>query len=222
MKKTKVTQPSIFLHSVILAKTMGGNFQPEMVAGHSVGEFAALVTAGAMTFEDGLKLVANRALAMQDACDAVPSTMAAIIGLDDTIIEEVCVSITDEVVVAGLFSDITLLALQAKPFDSYIYVAALGYLIILSLRAIFFIVKKVEGFGMGVAKLLALSGALVGVENVLMVILLACISTLIIVFITYLSKSKNVHQIPFGPGISFATVVIIYTDVLGLDVSGLF
>lgn len=104
MKKTKVTQPSIFLHSVILAKTMGKDFQPEMVAGHSVGEFAALVTAGAMTFEDGLKLVSKRALAMQAACDAVPSTMAAIIGLDDDIIEKVCQSIDDEIVVAANYN----------------------------------------------------------------------------------------------------------------------
>lgn len=104
MKKTKVTQPSIFLHSVILAKTMGTDFQPEMVAGHSVGEFAALVTAGAMTFEDGLKLVSKRALAMQAACDAVPSTMAAIIGLDDDIIEKVCQSIDDEIVVAANYN----------------------------------------------------------------------------------------------------------------------
>jgi [acyl-carrier-protein] S-malonyltransferase len=104
MKKTKVTQPTIFLHSVILAKTMGEEFQPAMVAGHSVGEYAALVTAGAMTFEDGLKLVSQRALAMQAACDAVPSTMAAIIGLDDDIVEKVCESITDEVVVAANYN----------------------------------------------------------------------------------------------------------------------
>lgn len=104
MKKTKVTQPAIFLHSVILAKTMGEEFQPAMVAGHSVGEFAALVTAGAMTFEDGLKLVSQRALAMQAACDAVPSAMAAIIGLDDDIVEKVCESITDEVVVAANYN----------------------------------------------------------------------------------------------------------------------
>lgn len=104
MKKTKVAQPAIFLHSVILAKTLGGYFLPEMVAGHSVGEFAALVTAGAMTFEDGLKLVAKRAIAMQKACDVAPSSMAAIIGLDDNIVEEVCDSITDELVVAANYN----------------------------------------------------------------------------------------------------------------------
>jgi [acyl-carrier-protein] S-malonyltransferase len=104
MKQTKVTQPAIFLHSVILAKTMGEEFKPAMVAGHSVGEFAALVTAGAMTFEDGLKLVSQRALAMQAACDAVPSVMAAIIGLEDDVVEKVCESITDEVVVAANYN----------------------------------------------------------------------------------------------------------------------
>lgn len=104
MKKTKVTQPSIFLHSVILAKTMGEEFQPAMVAGHSVGEYAALVTAGAMTFEDGLRLVSKRAMAMQKACDAVPSTMAAIIGLEDKVIEKVCEDINDELVVAANYN----------------------------------------------------------------------------------------------------------------------
>ena len=104
MKQTKVTQPSIFLHSVILTKTMGEDFKPEMVAGHSVGEYAALVTAGAITFEDGLKLVSKRAMAMQKACDNVPSTMAAIIGLNDEVIEEVCESIKDEVVVAANYN----------------------------------------------------------------------------------------------------------------------
>jgi len=101
MKQTKVTQPAIFLHSVILAKALGDDFKPDMVAGHSVGEFAALVTAGAMSFEDGLKLVAKRAMAMQNACDTVPSSMAAIIGLDDAIVEEVCGSIDDIVVAAN-------------------------------------------------------------------------------------------------------------------------
>ncbi len=104
MKKTKVTQPSVFLHSVISAKTLGDSFQPDMVAGHSVGEFAALVAAGAMTFKDGLKLVSQRALAMQKACDATPSTMAAIIGLDDNLVEEVCDNITDELVVAANYN----------------------------------------------------------------------------------------------------------------------
>ena len=104
MKKTKVTQPSIFLHSVILAKILGDDFQPDMVAGHSVGEFAALVTAGALTFDDGLKLVSQRALAMQKACDITPSTMAAIIGLDDHVVEKVCESISDEVVVPANYN----------------------------------------------------------------------------------------------------------------------
>jgi len=100
MKQTKVTQPSIFLFSVILAKTLGDDFQPGMVAGHSVGEFAALVTAGALTFKDGLTLVYKRALAMQIACDAQPSSMAAIIGLDDKTVEDVCANI-DGVVAAN-------------------------------------------------------------------------------------------------------------------------
>jgi len=104
LKKTQVTQPAIFLHSVILAKALGENFKPDMVAGHSVGEFAALVTAGAVSFEDGLKLVSKRALAMQKACDAAPSSMAAIIGLDDNIVEDVCNSITDELVVAANYN----------------------------------------------------------------------------------------------------------------------
>ena len=103
LKQTKVTQPAIFLHSVLLAKTMGEDFKPEMVAGHSLGEFSALVAAGAMTFEDGLKLVSQRAMAMQKACEAEPSTMAAIIGLEDAVVEEVCKSI-DEVVVAANYN----------------------------------------------------------------------------------------------------------------------
>lgn len=101
LKQTKVTQPAIFLHSVLLTKTMGDSFKPEMVAGHSLGEFSALVAAGAMSFEDGLKLVSQRALAMQKACEAEPSTMAAIVGLDDSIVEEVCNSIDDIVVAAN-------------------------------------------------------------------------------------------------------------------------
>ncbi|TAJ13398.1 [acyl-carrier-protein] S-malonyltransferase [Marinilabiliaceae bacterium JC017] len=101
LKQTKVTQPAIFLHSVILAKTLGEDFKPEMVAGHSLGEFSALVTAGAMNFEDGLKLVSQRALAMQKACEIEPSTMAAIVGLEDSIVEEVCNSIEDVVVAAN-------------------------------------------------------------------------------------------------------------------------
>jgi [acyl-carrier-protein] S-malonyltransferase len=103
LKQTKVTQPAIFLHSVLLAKSMGEDFKPEMVAGHSLGEFSALVAAGAMSFEDGLKLVSQRALAMQKACEAEPSTMAAIIGLEDSVVEEVCNSI-DEVVVAANYN----------------------------------------------------------------------------------------------------------------------
>ncbi len=101
LKQTKVTQPAIFLHSVLLAKTLGEDFKPEMVAGHSLGEFSALVAAGAMSFEDGLKLVSQRALAMQKACEAEPSTMAAIVGMEDAIVEEVCGSIEDVVVAAN-------------------------------------------------------------------------------------------------------------------------
>jgi [acyl-carrier-protein] S-malonyltransferase len=103
LKQTKVTQPAIFLHSVILAKTLGEAFQPEMTAGHSLGEFSALVAAGAMNFEDGLRLVSQRAQAMQKACEIEPSTMAAIVGLEDAIVEEVCESI-DEVVVAANYN----------------------------------------------------------------------------------------------------------------------
>lgn len=103
LKQTKVTQPAIFLHSVILTKVMGDKFQPQMVAGHSLGEFSALVAAGAMSFEDGLKLVSQRAMAMQKACEKEPSTMAAIVGLDDNIVEEVCASI-DEVIVAANYN----------------------------------------------------------------------------------------------------------------------
>ncbi len=101
LKQTKVTQPAVFLHSVILAKTMGENFKPDMVAGHSLGEFSALVAAGAMNFEDGLRLVAARANAMQKACEIEPSTMAAIIGLDDDVVEKICAEITDVVVPAN-------------------------------------------------------------------------------------------------------------------------
>ena len=90
LRQTKVTQPAIFLHSVILAKVMGGKFAPVMVAGHSLGEFSALVSAGAMSFADGLKLVSHRAQAMQRACEAAASTMAAIVGLDDATVEGVC------------------------------------------------------------------------------------------------------------------------------------
>jgi [acyl-carrier-protein] S-malonyltransferase len=100
LKQTKVTQPAIFLHSVLLAKTRK-DFSPDMVAGHSLGEFSALVASGALTFEDGLTLVSKRAQAMQKACEAEPSTMAAIVGLDDEMVEEVCNSIDDVVVPAN-------------------------------------------------------------------------------------------------------------------------
>ena len=93
LKQTKVTQPAVFLHSVILALTMGDEFKPDMVAGHSLGEFSALVAAGALPFEQGLKLVEARALAMQKACEAAPSTMAAIIGMEDEKVEEICATI---------------------------------------------------------------------------------------------------------------------------------
>ena len=103
LKETKVTQPAVFLHSVILAKTLGENFRPEMVAGHSLGEFSALVANGALSFEDGLRLVSQRALAMQKACEITPSTMAAVLGLEDKIVEEVCASI-DGIVVAANYN----------------------------------------------------------------------------------------------------------------------
>lgn len=103
LKETKVTQPAIFLHSVILAKVLGESFQPEMVAGHSLGEISALVANGVLTFEDGLTLVSKRALAMQKACEIAPSTMAAVIGLEDTLVEEVCAEI-DGVVVAANYN----------------------------------------------------------------------------------------------------------------------
>lgn len=93
LKQTKVTQPAIFLHSVILAKSLGDDFKPDMVAGHSLGEFSALVAAGALSFEEGLKLVSKRAQAMQKACEAAPSTMAAVLALPDEKVEEICASI---------------------------------------------------------------------------------------------------------------------------------
>lgn len=93
LRQTKVTQPAIFLHSVILAKVMGEAFQPSMTAGHSLGEFSALVAAGAMSFADGVRLVSQRAQAMQRACEMAPSTMAAIVGLDDATVEQVCAEI---------------------------------------------------------------------------------------------------------------------------------
>jgi len=100
LKQTRVTQPAIFLHSVLLAKTLK-DFSPDMVAGHSLGEFSALVANGALTFEDGLKLVYQRAMAMQKACEAEPSTMAAIVGLDDKLVEEICAMVEDVVVPAN-------------------------------------------------------------------------------------------------------------------------
>ncbi|MBQ7553050.1 MAG: ACP S-malonyltransferase [Bacteroidaceae bacterium] len=106
LKQTKVTQPAVFLHSVISALCMGDDFKPEMTAGHSLGEFSALVAAGALNFEDGLKLVYARAMAMQKACEAQPSTMAAIINLPDEKVEEICQQVTDEgeVVVAANYN----------------------------------------------------------------------------------------------------------------------
>jgi len=103
LKQTKVTQPAVFLHSVILAKTTA-DFNPDMVAGHSLGEFSALVAANALSFEDGLSLVYKRALAMQKACELNPSTMAAILNLSDEKVEEICASITEEVVVAANYN----------------------------------------------------------------------------------------------------------------------
>ena len=106
LRQTKVTQPAVFLHSVISALCMGEKFQPEMTAGHSLGEFSALVAAGALSFEDGLKLVYARAMAMQKACEMAPSTMAAIIALADEKVEEICDAITKEgnVVVAANYN----------------------------------------------------------------------------------------------------------------------
>ncbi|GAT62510.1 ACP S-malonyltransferase [Paludibacter jiangxiensis] len=101
LRQTKVTQPAIFLHSVILAKTLGAEFAPEMTAGHSLGEFSALVAAGALSFEDGLKLVSARAQAMQKACEKQPSTMAAVLGLEDAKVEEICASVEGVVVPAN-------------------------------------------------------------------------------------------------------------------------
>ena len=101
LKQTRVTQPAIFLHSVILATSLGENFQPEMVAGHSLGEFSALVSNNSLSFKDGLILVSKRAQAMQKACEAEPSTMAAIIGLEDSVIEKVCNEISEIVVPAN-------------------------------------------------------------------------------------------------------------------------
>ncbi len=103
LKQTKVTQPAIFLHSVILAAVMGDSFRPDMVAGHSLGEFSALVANKTLSFADGLQLVSKRAMAMQKACEARPSTMAAILGVEDNIVEEVCSSV-DEIVVPANYN----------------------------------------------------------------------------------------------------------------------
>ena len=103
LKQTQVTQPAIFLHSVILSELMGERFQPAAVAGHSLGEFSALVAANALSFEDGLKLVHQRALAMQAACDEIPGTMAAVLGLEDQVIEDICAK-TEGVVVAANYN----------------------------------------------------------------------------------------------------------------------
>lgn len=104
LKQTKVTQPAVFLHSVISALVLGEDFKPDMVAGHSLGEFSALVAAGALTFEDGLKLVYARAMSMQKACESEPSTMAAVLGLKDEDVEEVCESIKDAIVVPANYN----------------------------------------------------------------------------------------------------------------------
>lgn len=101
LKQTRVTQPAIFLHSVVLAASAGSRFEPDMAAGHSLGEFSALVAAGSLSFEDGLKLVIARANAMQKACEARPSSMAAILGLEDKVVEDICAGITETVVPAN-------------------------------------------------------------------------------------------------------------------------
>lgn len=101
LKETKVTQPAIFLHSVILSKVMGDAFKPDMVAGHSLGEFSALVANGTLNFEDGLKLVSQRALAMQKACELQPSTMAAVLALADDVVEKICAEVPGVVVAAN-------------------------------------------------------------------------------------------------------------------------
>ncbi|MDT0685125.1 ACP S-malonyltransferase [Autumnicola psychrophila] len=101
LKKTQVTQPAVFLHSVILSKVLGENFKPDMVAGHSLGEFSALVANGVLSFEEGLKLVHKRALAMQKACELKPSTMAAVLGLEDEVVEAICADVEGIVVAAN-------------------------------------------------------------------------------------------------------------------------
>jgi len=104
LRQTKVTQPAVFLHSVVLVKTLGEDFRPDMVAGHSLGEFSALVAAQALSFENGLALVAKRAAAMQKACEKTPSTMAAVIGLPDEEVEKICAGIANDVVVCANYN----------------------------------------------------------------------------------------------------------------------
>lgn len=104
LRQTKVTQPAIFLHSVVLAKLLGDSFRPQMAAGHSLGEFSALVACGSMSFADGLQLVSKRALAMQKACELQPSTMAAVLSLEDAVVEQVCAGISDEIVVPANYN----------------------------------------------------------------------------------------------------------------------
>jgi [acyl-carrier-protein] S-malonyltransferase len=104
LRQTNITQPAIFLHSVILTRIMGEDFNPDMVAGHSLGEFSALVANKVLTFEDGLRLVSKRALAMQKACELAPSTMAAVIGLENADVEKICSSITNEIVVPANYN----------------------------------------------------------------------------------------------------------------------
>ncbi len=114
LTRTEVTQPAIFIHSVLMAKSLQ-DFQPAMVAGHSLGEFSALVAAGGLSFEDGLKLVSIRANAMQKACDTQPSTMAAVLGLDDSTVDNICKSITDEIVVAANYNCPGQLVISGSP-----------------------------------------------------------------------------------------------------------
>lgn len=104
LKQTKVTQPAVFLHSIVKALTLGSEFKPDMVAGHSLGEFSALVANKTLNFDDALRLVYARAIAMQKACEIQPSTMAAVLGLDDAKVEEICASITDDIVVAANYN----------------------------------------------------------------------------------------------------------------------
>ena len=104
LKQTKVTQPAIFLHSVILSRVLGDDFKPDMVAGHSLGEFSALVANQALSFEDGLYLVSKRAMAMQKSCEETPSTMAVVLGLEDEVIIEACRSIENEIVIPANFN----------------------------------------------------------------------------------------------------------------------